>query len=78
MFSYLKALDICEENITVSLHGKINEQFKKEILKKFMGNVSIIYKESDEDFFVIICRNQTCSKKLKNISQIEEYIKNNL
>ena len=78
MFSFLKALDICEENITVSLHGKINEKQKKEILKKFLGNVSIIYKESEEDFFVIVCRNQTCSEKLKNISQIEDYIKNNL
>ncbi len=78
MFSYLKALDICEENITISLHGKINEKQKKEILKKFLGNVSIIYKESEEDFFVIVCRNQTCSEKLKNISQIEDYIKNNL
>ena len=78
MFSFLKALDICEENITVSLHGKINEKLKKEILKKFMGNVSIIYKEKEEDFFVIICRSQTCSKKLKNISQIEEFIKTSL
>ena len=78
MFSYLKILDICAENITVSLHGKINENLKKEILKIFMGNVSIIYKENDEDFFTIICKNKTCSEKLKNLNQINEYIKNNL
>ena len=78
MFSYLKTLDICAESITVSLHGKINENIKKEILKIFMGNVSIIYKESEEDFFTVICKNETCSKKLKNLDQINEYIKNNL
>ena len=78
MFSYLKTLDICAESITVSLHGKINENIKKEILKIFMGNVSIIYKESGEDFFTVICKKETCSKKLKNLDQINEYIKNNL
>ena len=78
MFSYLKTLDISEKNITVSLHGKIDEKLKKEILKKFMGNVSIIYKEDDKEFFVIICKNKTCSQKLKNLNHIEEYIKNNL
>ena len=36
MFSYVKILDICEENITVTLHGKINEKLKNEILTKFM------------------------------------------
>ena len=78
MFSYLKILDICDENITVSLHGKINEKIKKEIITKFMGNISIVYKESDEEFFVVICKNQTCSKKLKDLNQINEYAKNNL
>ena len=43
-----------------------------------MGNVSIIYKESEEDFFTVICKNETCSEKLKNLDQFNEYIKNNL
>ncbi len=78
MFSYVKILDICEENITVTLHGKINEKLKNEILTKFMGNISIIYKENDQDSFVVICKSQTCSEKLKDLNQINEYIKNNL
>ena len=78
MFSYLKILDICAENITVTLHGKINEKIKNEILKKFMGNVSIIYKESNDEFFIVICKNQTCSKKLKDLNEVNDYIKNNL
>ncbi len=78
MFSYLKILDICAENITVALHGKINEKIKNEILKKFMGNVSIIYKDSNDEFFIVICKNQTCSKKLKDLNEVDDYIKNNL
>ena len=78
MFSYLKILDICAENITVTLHGKINEKIKNEILKKFMGNVSIIYKDSNDEFFIVICKNQTCSKKLKDLNEVNDYIKNNL
>jgi hypothetical protein len=73
-------LDICEENITISLHGKIkeNEKLIKEILKKFMGSVSIIYNENKEGFFVVLCKNQTCSDKLKDLDQINKYIENNL
>ena len=78
MFSYLKILDICDENITISFHGKTDENFKKEILKKFMGNASIIYKESSEQSFVVICKNKICSEKLNNSKQINEYIKNKL
>ena len=74
MFSYLKVLDICEQNITVTLHGRVSKKLKNEILKIFMGNVSVIYKENEEEFFVVLCRNQTCSEKLKNIDQINEYI----
>ena len=80
MFSYLKVLDICEENITLTFHGKNDEikKLNKEILKRFMGNISILYEESDDDFFAVICKNQTCSNKLKDLNQIDEYIKKNL
>ena len=78
MFSYLKILDICEENITITLCGKIEEitEFKNEIIKKFMGSISIIYKENNDKFFAILCKNQTCSDKLRNLDQINKYIEN--
>ena len=78
MFSYLKILDICDENITISFHGKTDENFKKEILKKFMGNASIIYKDSSKQSFVVICKNKICSEKLNDSKQIDEYIRNKL
>ena len=78
MFSYLKILDICEENITITLCGKIEEitEFKNEIIKKFMGSISIIYKENNDKFYAILCKNQTCSDKLRNLDQINKYIEN--
>jgi hypothetical protein len=45
-------------------------------MKNCFGRGSIIYKESREDFFMIICKNQTCSEKLKDIEKIKNYLKN--
>ena len=76
MFSYLKILDICENNITITLHGKKNEinKYKNEILKLFMGNVSVIYNETENNFFSVICKNKTCSSKLRSIEEIKKYL----
>ena len=46
------------------------------IMKNCFGRGSIIYKENNEDFFMIICKNQTCSEKLKDIEKIKNYLKN--
>ncbi len=76
MFSYLKILDICEKNITITLHGRKDEinKYKNEIFKLFMGNVSIIYNVTDDNFFAVICKNKTCSDKLKSLDDIKKYV----
>ena len=76
MFSYLKILDICEKNITITLHGRIDEinKYKNEIFKLFMGNVSIIYNVTEDNFFSVICKNKTCSDKLKSLDDIKKYV----
>ena len=77
MFSFIKILDICEKNITITFNGDYKSY--KSLLKKvninFLSDSTIIHKENKKDFFVIICKNQTCSQKLKNVSDIENYIK---
>ena len=45
---------------------------------KFLEERCIIYRESNEEFFALLCKNQTCSEKLKDLNQINNYIKNNL
>lgn len=79
MFSYLKILDVCEENITLTFYGKLNElsKLKNNVVKNFLDKATIIYKESNNQFFSIICKNQTCSEKLNTFDDINKYINDN-
>ena len=78
MFSYYKSLDVYDEKITFTIHGNFEPKndliFK--IIKNFFGKGSIIYKENADEFFIIICKNQTCSEKLKDLAEIKNYLSN--
>ena len=79
MFSYIKILDICEENITITVNSKNPEttnKIKKLAVKNFIDKATIIYKEDDIEDYFIICKKQTCSPKLKNLDELENYLKN--
>ena len=79
MFSYIKILDICEENITITVNSKNPEttnKIKKLAVKNFIDKATIIYKEGDIEDYFIICKKQTCSPKLKNLDELENYLKN--
>ena len=75
MFSYIKILDICNENITFTFFGndKSFKDIQNKLLKKYFEKATFIHKDSDESF-ILICKNQTCSEKLKSLEQVEEYI----
>jgi uncharacterized protein YyaL (SSP411 family) len=79
MFSYIKVLDMCENNITVTINTKNIHTFEKireQTVKKFMDKATIIYKEDNSEDYFIICKKQTCSPKLKNLEEVENYLKN--
>jgi len=79
MFSYIKILDICEDNITLTINSKNHgtvEKIIKQTVKKFMDKATIIYKEDNTEDYFIICKKQTCSPKLKNLEEVENYYKN--
>ena len=79
MFSYIKILDICEENITITVNSKNPEttnKIKKLAIKNFIDKATIIYNEDDGEDYFIICKKQTCSPKLKNLDELENYLKN--
>ena len=40
-----------------------------------MDKATIIYKEDSSEDYFIICKNQTCSPKLKNLEEVENYLK---
>ncbi len=76
MFSYYKTLDICENNITFTFYG-FNDEFQKIrdfLISKYFEKSTFIYKKSNDEQYILICKNQTCSKKLKNISEIDKYL----
>ncbi len=76
MFSYIKILDICDQNITFTFNGdnKNLQDIKNILLKKYFEKATFIYKENSEENFVLICKNQTCSEKLKSLNEVENYI----
>ena len=58
MFSYIKIIDICEQNLTITFHGN-NEKLKqiKEILvKDYFETATFIYKNNENESFVIVCK----------------------
>ena len=76
MFSYYKILDICENNITFTFFG-FNDEFKEIrdfLLLNYFEKSTFIYKKSEDEQFILICKNQTCSQKLKNFSEINNYL----
>ena len=75
MFSYVKILDICNDNITFTFFGndKNFKDIQNKLLKKYFEKATFIHKDSAESF-ILICKNQTCSEKLKSSEQVEEYI----
>ncbi len=75
MFSYIKILDICNENITFTFFGndKSFKDLQNKLLKKYFEKATFIHKDNAESF-ILICKNQTCSEKLKSSEQVEEYI----
>ena len=79
MFSYIKTLDICDANITVTINSKnaeISEKVKELTVKKFMDNATIIYKEDEGEDHFIVCKHQTCSSKLKSLEEVSSYLSN--
>jgi len=76
MFSYIKILDICDQNITFTFHGhnKIFQEIREMLIKKYFEKATFIYKENTKENFILICKNNTCSEKLKDLKDVEKYL----
>ena len=65
MFSYIKILDICEDNITITINSKNTDtvdKIRQQVIKKFMDKASIIYKQDSSEDYIIICKITMCKK----------------
>ena len=77
MFSFIKTLDLCEDSISFTFFGNQDsiKNIKNDLQKNYLGRATFVYKNIDEiERSVVVCKNQTCSEKLKNLTEINSYI----
>ncbi|MDC3145519.1 thioredoxin domain-containing protein [Candidatus Pelagibacter sp.] len=75
MFSFVKALDMYHETISFTFYGD-NKEIKNYLLKNYFDRATFIYYTEDSSHSgVVICKNQTCSKKISSINEINDYLK---
>ena len=79
MFSFIKTLDLCEDSISFTFFGNQDsiKNIKNDLQKNYLGRATFVYKNIDEiEGSVVVCKNQICSEKLKNLAEINSYIEN--
>ncbi len=78
MISYIKNLDMCEELTTFTFFGNI-EKLKNlhyHVKKYYLKSSTLIYKKDQKENYLVVCKNQTCSNKIKDIDNLKSIIKN--
>ena len=78
MVSYIKNLDVCEELQTFTFFGDIkkNIDLHKYVKKNYLKSSTLIYKEDTKENYLVVCKNQTCSNKIKTLEELEAVVKN--
>ena len=78
MVSYIKNLDMCEELQTFSFFGDINENkdLQQYVKKNYFKSSTLIYKDDPKENYLIVCKNQTCSNKIKTLEELKAVVKN--
>jgi hypothetical protein len=78
MVSYIKNIDMCEELQTFSFFGQTdkNKDLHKYVKKNYLKSSTLIYKNDSKENYLIVCKNQTCSNKIKTIEELKSVVKN--
>jgi len=78
MVSYIKNLDMCEELITFTFFGDIkeNKDLQQFVKKNYLKYSTLIYKDDPKENYLIVCKNQTCSNKIKSLDELKSVVKN--
>ena len=78
MVSYIKNLDMCEELITFTFFGDVKKikELQLFIKKNYLKSSTLIYKKDPKENYLVACKNQTCSNKIKNIEELKSVVKN--
>jgi len=78
MVSYIKNLDMCEELTTFTFFGDIKKikELQQFVKKNYLKSSTLIYKEDPKENYLVVCKNQTCSNKIKDIEGLKSVVKN--
>jgi len=78
MVSYIKNLDMCEELTTFTFFGDIKKikELQQFVKKNYLKSSTLIYKEDPKENYLVVCKNQTCSNKIKDIDSLKSVVKN--
>jgi len=78
MASYIKNLDMCEELTTFTFFGDIKKikELQQFVKKNYLKYSTLIYKEDPKENYLVVCKNQTCSNKIKSIEELKSVVKN--
>ena len=78
MVSYMKNLNMCEELTTFTFFGNVekNKNIYKYVKNKYLKSSVLIYRDSPNDNYLVICKNQTCSNKIKTLEELKSIEKN--
>jgi len=78
MASYIKNLDMCEELTTFTFFGDVKKikELQQFVKKNYLKSSTLIYKEDPKENYLVVCKNQTCSNKIKSIDELKSIVKN--
>jgi len=78
MASYIKNLDMCEELTTFTFFGDIKKikELQQFVKKNYLKYSTLIYKEDSKENYLVVCKKQTCSNKIKSIEELKSIVKN--
>ena len=78
MVSYIKNLDMCEELTTFTFFGDIKKikELQQFVKKNYLKSSTLIYKEDPKENYLVVCKNQTCSNKIKSVEELKSVAKN--
>ncbi len=78
MASYIKNLDMCEELTTFTFFGDIKKikELQQFVKKNYLKSSTLIYKEDSKENYLVVCKKQTCSNKIKSIEELKSIVKN--
>ena len=69
---------MCEHLQTFTFFGDINKykELHQYVKKNYLRASTLIYKEDPKENYLIICKNQTCSNKIKTMNELKSAVKN--